>query len=58
MKTEKLLAHIRKNGAVFIRHGSKHDVYENPRTHEYLYVPRHPKTNDYTAEGIIKKSIK
>jgi hypothetical protein len=42
MKTEKLLAHIRKNGAVFV----------------YLYVPRHPKTNDYTAEGIIKKSAK
>ena len=34
MKREHLLQKINKLGAVFIRRGSKHDIYENPRTHK------------------------
>jgi len=29
---------VNEIGAVFIRHGKKHDIYENPRTHEYISV--------------------
>ena len=55
MKREKLLEQARKYGALFVRHGKKHDIYENPRTHKYAQIPRHPEVNEYTAHGIIKK---
>jgi predicted RNA binding protein YcfA (HicA-like mRNA interferase family) len=58
MKREKLLKKINEAGAVFIRHGKKHDIYENPRTHEYAQIPRHPDINEYTAKEIIKKLSK
>jgi hypothetical protein len=58
VKREKLLSEIAELGAVFIRHGKKHDIYENPRTHELTQVPRHPDINEYTANGIIKKMSK
>jgi hypothetical protein len=46
------------SGAIFVRHGKKHDIYENPRTHELTQVPRHEDINEYTARGIIKKMAK
>ena len=58
MKREKLLEKIKEIGAVFIRHGKKHDIYENPRTHEYSLIPRHSNINEYTAKDIIKKLSK
>jgi len=58
MKREKLLEKVIEVGAVFIRHGKKHDIYENPRTHELTSIPRHADINEYTAKGIIKKLSK
>ena len=58
MKREKLLEKIKEAGAVFVRHGKKHDIYENPRTHEYSQISRHPDINEYTAKDIIKKLSK
>jgi mRNA interferase HicA len=58
MKRDKLMERLNENGAVFIRHGKKHDIYENPRTHEFISIPRHPDINEYTAKGIIKKISK
>jgi hypothetical protein len=58
MKREKLLEHAAITGAFFVRHGRKHDIYENPRTHEFTSIPRHPDINEYTAKGIIKKLSK
>jgi len=58
MKKDKLLEQAYKYGAVFVRHGRKHDIYENPRTHEYTQIPRHTDINDYTARDIIKKLSK
>jgi hypothetical protein len=58
MKREKLLCKIAELGAVFIRQGKKHDIYENSRTHELTQIPRHPNINEYTAGGIIKKMSK
>jgi len=55
MKRNKLLEKAKEFGAVFIRHGKKHDIYENPRTHEYTQIPRHPDINEYTAKDILKK---
>jgi hypothetical protein len=58
MKRGKLLDKIAEYGAVFVRHGKKHDIYENPRTHEYTQIPRHPDVNEYTANDILKKMSK
>jgi len=58
MKREKLLKQVHDNGAVFVRHGRKHDIYENPRTHEYAQIPRHPDINDNTARDILRKLSK
>jgi len=49
---------MHKHDAVFVRHGRKHDIYENPRTHEFTQVPRHPDVNKYTAQDIIDKLSK
>jgi len=58
MKRDELLKKLQKYGAVFVRHGSKHDIYENPRTHEYTQIPRHSEINKYTAQGILDKLSK
>jgi hypothetical protein len=58
MKKDKLLEQAYNYGAVFVRHGRKHDIYENPRTHAYAQIPRHSDINDYTAREILKKLSK
>ena len=58
MKREKLLEKVIEAGAVFVRRGKKHDIYENPRTHEYTQIPRHSDINEYTAKDILKKVSK
>jgi len=55
MKRGALLKRIKAIGCVFVKHGKKHDVYENPRTHEFTSIPRHTEINEYTAKSIIKK---
>src|ERR1051326_1111103 len=42
-------------GCVFIRHGGKHDWYQNPNTRMCQPVPRHRELNDNLARGIIKR---
>ena len=58
MKREKVLEKAKEYNAQFVRHGKKHDIYENPRTHEYTQIPRHPDINEYTAKDILKKLSK
>ncbi|MEW6733089.1 MAG: type II toxin-antitoxin system HicA family toxin [Acidobacteriota bacterium] len=41
-------------GCVFIRHGSKHDWYQNPRTKVSQPVPRHREIKESLAKHIIK----
>ncbi|MCL2197167.1 MAG: addiction module toxin, HicA family [Treponema sp.] len=54
MKRQKLLKEIIKCGAVFVRHGANHDIYENPRTNSSTQVPRHSDVNEHVAKVIIK----
>ena len=58
MKREKILKYVKEYSAIFLRHGRKHDIYENPRTHEFISIPRHTDINEYTAKDIIKKLSK
>jgi predicted RNA binding protein YcfA (HicA-like mRNA interferase family) len=54
VKRQKLLKEIAKRGAVFVRHGANHDIYENPRTNVSTQVPRHTDINELVAKAIIK----
>jgi hypothetical protein len=54
MKRNLLLKEIRKRGAVFVRHGKKHDIYLNPKTGLIEQIPRHPDVDEIFAINIIK----
>ncbi len=55
MKRRDLLRKIEDGGAVFIRHGGKHDWYHNPRTKVSQPVPRHTEINERLAKSILRK---
>jgi predicted RNA binding protein YcfA (HicA-like mRNA interferase family) len=46
---------IEKAGCIFIRHGGKHDWYENPVTGMYQPIPKHKEINEYLTKNILKK---
>ena len=41
-------------GCVFIRHGGKHDWYQNPKTKISQPVPRHSEITETLAKHILK----
>jgi len=55
MKRRDLIKKIEKSGSVFIRHGGKHDWYQNPATGMAQPIPRHKEINEHLARGILKK---
>jgi len=55
MKRKELVREIEGMGCIFIRHGGKHDWYQNPRTHACQPVPRHTEIKDHLARHIIRK---
>ena len=55
MKRKLLLKKIHKQGAVFIRHGRKHDIYENPKTGAIEQIPRHTDIEENLAKKIISR---
>jgi len=55
MKRRELISKIEEEGAVFIRHGGKHDWYQNPTTKVAQPVPRHAEIKEFLARSIIKK---
>jgi predicted RNA binding protein YcfA (HicA-like mRNA interferase family) len=54
MKRAQLLQMLNKMGAVFVRHGKKHDVYKQPATNIETTIPRHDEVKEFTAKSIIK----
>ena len=55
MKRVELIKKIRKLGAELVRHGSKHDWYENPKSGVTQAVPRHREIDEPLARSILKK---
>jgi predicted RNA binding protein YcfA (HicA-like mRNA interferase family) len=55
LKRKKLITEIEKEGCILIRHGGKHDWYQNPKTKVCQPVPRHREINEHLAKHIIKK---
>lgn len=54
MKRRDLVGTLERQGAVFIRHGGKHDWYQNPVTKACQPVPRHTEIKEYLACAIIR----
>jgi mRNA interferase HicA len=54
MKRTELIKIIEKNKCILIRHGSKHDWYQNLLTKISQPIPRHSKINEYLTKHIIK----
>lgn len=55
MKRRDLVKKITEAGAILIRHGGKHDWYQNPKTKMSQPVPRHTEIKEYVARSIIRK---
>lgn len=55
MKRRELIQKLEELGAVLIRHGARHDWYQNPQTKASQPVPRHTEINELLAKSIIKK---
>ena len=54
MKRKLLIKEILKRGAIFVRHGRKHDIYENPKTGTIEQIPRHSDIEENLARNIIR----
>ena len=54
MKRIDLIREIEEIGCILIRHGGKHDWYQNPMTKVAQPVPRHREIKDSLAKHILK----
>jgi len=56
MTVSEFVRYIKKKGIKFKAHGSRHDVYINPKTGVCTQVPRHPSKD--LKKGIVDKMLK
>lgn len=54
MKRTALVKQVLDLGCILIRHGGRHDWYQNPRTKVSQPVPRHREIKDPLARHILK----
>jgi mRNA interferase HicA len=54
VKRADLIRELTGLGCVQIRHGAKHDWYENPKTGMAQPVPRHREIKEHLARHILK----
>lgn len=55
MKRLDLIRKLEEQGCRFIRHGGRHDWYQNPQTKMCQPVPRHREIKEFLARSILKK---
>jgi len=55
MKRIDLIKQIRKSGCILIRHGGRHDWYQNPITKTCQPIPRHREIKESIAKHIFRK---
>lgn len=58
MKRRELIQTLHEHGCILLRHGGKHDWYQNPKTKISQPVPRHSEIKEHLARHIIKLLIK
>ena len=55
MRRKGLIRKITSVGCVIVRHGARHDLYQNPKTGKKQPVPRHVEIDENLAKHIIKE---
>jgi predicted RNA binding protein YcfA (HicA-like mRNA interferase family) len=55
VKRRELIERLQAMGCDLIRHGGKHDWYQNPRTRMAQPVPRHAEIKEHLARHVLKK---
>jgi len=55
LKRTDLIKKLKRMGYVFIRHGGKHDWYQNTKTKISQPIPRHREINENLAKHTLKK---
>jgi len=55
MKYRDFVQHLVSHGCIFARHGSRHDIYENPANGRRAPVPRHREVPEVYVRGICKQ---
>ena len=54
MKRTELIKQLAEKGAIFIRHGSNHDIFIQPKTENTEPVPRHNEIKEFIAKKILR----
>jgi len=54
VKRKQFVQQLGKEGCILLRHGSRHDIYLNPKTGQKQPVPRHREIDDQLARHIRK----
>ncbi|MBI5442480.1 MAG: type II toxin-antitoxin system HicA family toxin [Deltaproteobacteria bacterium] len=54
MKRTDLLRALEEMGCVLVRHGGRHDWYQNPATKVSQPIPRHREIRESLAKHILK----
>jgi mRNA interferase HicA len=55
MKRTDLVRQLEVMGCLLIRHGRRHDWYQNPKTRVAQPVPRHNEIREHLARHILKQ---
>jgi predicted RNA binding protein YcfA (HicA-like mRNA interferase family) len=55
MKRKGLIKKLTDSGCVLLRHGSRHDLYQNPSTGKKQPIPRHNEIDENLAKHIMKE---
>jgi predicted RNA binding protein YcfA (HicA-like mRNA interferase family) len=55
MKRTDLIRRLEDGGCVLLRHGARHDWYQNPKTGSCQPVPRHREIHEHLANHILRK---
>jgi predicted RNA binding protein YcfA (HicA-like mRNA interferase family) len=54
VKRRELVRRLAELGAVFVREGGGHTIYQNPRTQDTIAVPRHAEIAEILAKKILR----
>ena len=55
MNRRDLEAHLRAHGCELLRHGARHDIWQNPANDQKAGVPRHRVVKKPLVRGICRK---
>ena len=58
MKRIDLIRKVEQAGCLLIRHGGKHDWYQNPHTGSSQPIPRHREINERLAQAILRRACR